>query len=367
MLNLLTAHRRALHKIPEIGYDLIKTEAYLKDALSQYPVKVEAVPPCGLIAFLDFGAEESIAFRADMDALPIEEKSGCPFSSEHPGKMHACGHDGHMAILLTLLDELSRLETAPRNALFFFQPAEEAGNGAAKMVTSGALARYNVKEIYACHVEPLLEKGVITSKPGAFMARSCEVHVYGHGKSAHIAHAGEGVDALEMCARFYLRAIDHIEKTYRNDLHLFKFGRFVSGTANNILSAFTQIDGSLRAFDDDVFFRMKEDVRRIADETEREFSGRIHVEIDSGYPPVINDEACFSKLVSAARDYRFVEMKEPHMTAEDFACYLKEVPGLMFNIGLGVESELHSNTFHFDEDALLPAVHIFKNLFLESK
>lgn len=366
MLQLLTAHRRALHRIPEIGYELPETQQYLLNALSSFPVKVEAVSPSGIFAFLDFGQRETVAFRADMDALPMEEKSGAAFSSLHPGKMHACGHDGHMAVLLAVLSALSERKTAAHNALFVFQPAEEAGNGARRMIETGAFSRYNVKKIYACHVEPLLKKGSIASRPGPFMARSCEVHVYGCGKSAHIAHAEEGVDALEMCARFYLRAIDQIERDYKNEMHLFRFGKFHSGTANNILSNHTQIDGSLRAFDDNVFFSMQNDIQTLAEEIAKAFGGRIDVEIDEGYPPVINDAACYHALKRAARDFEFIEMKKPHMTAEDFACYQRVVPGLMFNVGLGVETELHTSNFNFDEKALLPAVYTFVNLFDEA-
>lgn len=363
MLETIIRHRRALHRIPETGYDLPKTQAYLWEELKKLPVELKAVSPAGIFAYLDFGKEETIAFRADMDALPMEEKSGCPFSSEHPGKMHACGHDAHMAVMLALTQELSKKKAANKNALFIFQPAEEAGNGAKVMVEDGEIQRRNVTEIYACHVEPLLKKGAIASRPGAFMARSCEVHVFGHGKSAHIAHADEGVDALEMCARFYIRALDLIEKKYKYDMHLFKFGRFLSGTANNVLSNLTQIDGSLRAFDDEVFFNMKKDLNALALEIQSAFGGRIEVVTDEGYPPVINDKRLFERLQSACTGRSFVSYDKPHMTAEDFSCYLKAVPGLMFNVGLGVDTELHSNTFAFSEDALIPALETFLALF----
>lgn len=366
MLEFIKQHRRALHRIPEIGYDLPETQKYLLNALSAYPVKVECVSPSGILAFLDFGKETTVAFRADMDALPTEEKSGAEFASIHPGKMHACGHDGHMALLLSVIRLLSQRKSAENNALFIFQPAEESGNGAMKIIETGALERYRVKKIFACHVEPLLKKGAISSRPGALMARASEVHVHGYGKSVHIAHAEEGVDALEMSARFYLRAIDKIETDYKNEMHLFRFGKFHSGTANNILSNHTQIDGSLRAFDDNVFFSMQNDILTLAEEIAKAFGGRIDVEIDKGYPPVINDEACYHALKHAARDYEFIEMEKPHMTAEDFACYQKVVPGLMFNVGLGVETELHTSNFNFDEEALLPAVDTFVNLFDEA-
>lgn len=364
MLDRLIQHRRALHRIPETGYDLPKTQEYVLSALSKTRAEVTPLFPSGIIAFLDFGAKESVAFRADMDALEMEEQSGAAFSSCHSGKMHACGHDGHMAILLTLIETLSNeTKKADKNAVFVFQPAEEAGNGAKMVLESNFIQKYSVSEIYALHVEPTLPIGYVAAKPGAFMARSCEVHVIGHGKSAHIAKASEGVDALEMCARFYLRAIDTIEEKYKGEPHLFKFGRFLSGTANNILSAHTQIDGSLRAFDDRVFFSMKEDLHQLANELSDAYGGRIEVLTDEGYPPVINSDACFNRLKNACMDMPFITLTKPYMTAEDFSCYLQQVPGLMFNIGLGTNTELHSSAFRFDERALIPGVTAFSNIF----
>ncbi|MBQ3078824.1 MAG: amidohydrolase [Clostridia bacterium] len=367
MLDTIIRIRRALHQIPELGYELEKTQKYVIDELKKTTAKLDIAAPSGVIAFFDFGKEESIAFRADMDALPMEEKSGVPFASCHTGKMHACGHDGHMAILLSFAHVLSNRKTASnKNAVLVFQPAEEAGNGAKKMLETDFMEKYNVTEIYALHVEPSIPKGTIAAKSGAFMARSCEIHVFGYGKSAHIAKAHEGIDALEMSARFYLRAMDEIEAKYKTEPHLFKFGRFVSGNANNVLSPLTQIDGSLRAFDDEVFKNMKNDIQKIADETAKAYGGRIEAVTDEGYPPVINSASCYTRLKKASKGLPFTELKAPYMTAEDFSCYLKHAPGLMFNIGIGTETELHSNAFRFDEDGLVNGLKAFIGLFDEA-
>ena len=186
LLTRATRHRRALHRIPEIGFELKKTQDYVLSVLKATDGEIETVSPAGVLAYYDFGKAETLALRADMDALPINEKSGVEFASIHPGCMHACGHDAHMAMLLTAAEQLRYLDP-PTNILLVFQPAEESGCGASVMLGSGAFEKHNVKRIYACHVAPSVPSGVIASRPGALMAMTSELHITVKGKSAHIA------------------------------------------------------------------------------------------------------------------------------------------------------------------------------------
>lgn len=162
-------YRRDLHRIPELGFLVYKTSAYIQNILSSLSCEVEIILKTGIIAFFDFGREETVAFRADMDALPIQEETGLPFASEHEGCMHACGHDGHMAGLLgfaKILDEYKKNGKTPAcNALLIFQPAEETIDGALKVCGTHIFDRYKIKGIFGLHLWPMLERGEIVSRP----------------------------------------------------------------------------------------------------------------------------------------------------------------------------------------------------------
>ena len=357
----IQAHRRALHRIPEVNYDLPMTQAYVLEALKKTGAQVEALSPAGALAYFDMGKEDCIALRADMDALPIQECSGLPFASEHPGKMHACGHDAHMAMLLALAEELGQM-SCPRNVLLIFQPAEETGNGARIVLESGALERYHAREIYACHVEPPLPSGTIGCRPGALMAMSSEVHLQVKGKSTHIAQYSEGIDALMAGLTFLKRSKAHVESVYRDVRHLYGYGRFESGTANNIVAERADAWGTLRAFDEGIFDAMKQDVLAIAKDVSDHTGAQLDLQFGNAYPPVLNDKGCFEKLQAAVGDLPFCVLAQPKNIAEDFACYLKRLPGAMFLLGLGTPTPLHSSSFLFDESALPNGTEMFKRL-----
>ncbi|MBR4234742.1 MAG: amidohydrolase [Clostridia bacterium] len=360
-LTRLINHRRALHEIPETCYDLPETQEYVLRALKTTRAEVSAVSPSGVLAYFDMGACSTVAFRSDMDALPVQETSGVPFVSRHAGKTHACGHDAHMAMQLALAEEISRTPTR-RNVLIILQPAEESGNGAELMIGTGALDKYGVSEIYACHVEPSLKSGVIASRPGEFMARASEVHVTVRGKSSHIAEPQNGVDALMAGLRFVRETDICVRERYANVRHLYGYGSFSSGRANNVISNETHIAGTLRAYDDAVFESIRQDVLRIAEGIGRDTGARFEVEINKGYPPLINSPECYERIKAAAQGLEFEYLPEPHLIAEDFACYLRYRPGLMFNLGINTNTPLHDPAFRFDESALVQGTQMFLNL-----
>ena len=364
LLSRAVTHRRALHRIPEIGFELDQTQEYLLNALNNTGCEIETLSPAGILAYYDFGKSETLALRADMDALPINEKSGVEFASEHPGKMHACGHDAHMAMLLTVAEQL-RFLNPPANVLLIFQPAEESGCGATIIIDSGALKRYHVKRIYACHVWPSLPKGVIASRPGALMAMTSELHVTVKGRSSHIAQPADGIDALFAGVQFVARSKPLIEAKYADVMHLYGYGRFLSGTANNIISNETKIAGVLRAFDEDVFDAMLSDIKQTAAEVGHETGAEFDFYLPRMYPPVINDAQSFERLKELAGNLPFMALEKPWLIAEDFACYLKVVPGAMFQLGLGSPTPLHSAEFCFDESALENGVRMFLALVMD--
>ena len=355
----IIADRRELHRIPEPERKLPETMAYLKNALTGLGCDVFSPMESALCAFFDFGREDAIGFRADCDALPIQEATGAEYASCHEGCMHACGHDGHMAILLELARRLSEKKDLPHNVLLLFQPGEESPGGAEDLCETGILEQYNVKAVFGLHIWPGLEAGVVHSRINELMARASEINVDIYGKSAHIAKAKEGVDAVAAGAEFYRRAMAMEMALPESVYRLLKFGVFQSGTARNALSAHTRILGSLRAFQDDVFEHLRSGLYAIASDLEKEMGCRVEISVASGYPAVMNPED-LARRVMAVVPVRLLE--EPSMTAEDFSFYQKRCGGMFFFLGLGDTPALHANNFDFDETILLKGADFFEKL-----
>lgn len=355
----IIADRRALHRIPELDRDLPKTMEYLSRALSGLSCRVFAPMAGALAAYFDFGQADAIAFRADADALPIREKTGTEYASRMEGCMHACGHDGHMAILLELARRLDRKQSLPHNVLLVFQPAEETTGGARDLCQTGLFEKYGVKAIFGLHLWPGLPAGVIASRPGELMARSSEVTVDIYGKSAHIAKASQGIDALAAGSRFYSRCMEAEASLPEKEFRLLKFGSFHSGTVRNALSAHTHMEGSLRAFRDDVFDALRQAMYDAARETEEAFRCRVELHLSDGYPAVWNPEALYAQVTARLPVER---LPEPFMTAEDFSFYQQHIPGLFFFLGLGETPALHADTFDFDETLLLSGADFFESM-----
>ena len=351
--------RRALHRVPELHKELPETTAYLKKVLAGLGCQVFSPGGEGLCAWFDFGKETAIAFRADMDALPIAEKTGAEYASAHEGKMHACGHDGHMAILLELARRLDAKKSLNHNVLLVFQPAEETTGGARDICETGVFEEKKVEAIFGLHLWPGLEAGVVASREKELMARSCEVTVDVYGKSAHIAKAAEGVDALMAGAEFYRRAVELEREVPEGIYRLLKFGKFHSGTVRNALSAHTHMEGSLRAFQDEVFEGLVEGLRVRAEAVSARYGCRINLHFSDGYPAVMNPSALFARVKKAVD---FTEIDEPFMTAEDFSWYQKRLPGMFFFLGLGEGPALHGDNFDFDEQILLKGAGFFEEL-----
>ena len=351
--------RRALHRIPELDRSLPETLSYLKNALSACNCQVFSPMEQSLCAWFDFGAQSALAFRADMDALPIAEKNRCDYVSTHPGKMHACGHDGHMAILLELARRLSEKKDLPHNVLLVFQPAEETTGGAKDLCATGVFRSHKVLAIFGLHLWPQLPEGVIASRKNEMMARSCEVRVDVYGKSAHIAKAQEGVDALAAGVDFYQRVMKLEGALPKNIFRLLKFGKFHSGTVCNALSDHTHMEGSLRAFQDEVFYSIRAGIVSIAKDIERAYGCTVNVYMTEGYPAVMNPPDLYRQV---KKSVGFFDLDKPTMTAEDFSWYQKILPGMFFFLGVGDTAALHSDNFNFNEEILEKGVRFFEEL-----
>ena len=351
--------RSALHRIPELDKDLPETLAYLKQALAGLNCEIFEPMSNALCAWFDFGADHTIAFRSDMDALPVAERTGADFASCHPGRMHACGHDGHMAILLETARRLSAAKHMPNNILLVFQPAEETTGGARDLCETGVFQKYGTEAIFGLHLWPGLAPGTVWSRRQELMARSCEVNIDIFGRSAHIAKASEGLDALAAAAEFYRRSCDMEAALPAGVYRLLKFGRMEAGTVRNALAEHARLEGSLRAFQDDIYLSMRSGLLRIAEELQGSTGCRIEVNMNDGYPAVMNPDGLYDRVRSAVA---FGELPEPSMTAEDFSWYQKYLPGMFFFLGIGSTPPLHADNFNFDETALLKGADLYMNI-----
>ena len=351
--------RRQLHQIPELDRELPKTLAYLQAGLRDLRCEVFSPMDGALCAFFDFGRKNAIAFRSDMDALPIQENTRLTFTSDYPGRMHACGHDGHMAILLELARRLNGKETMPNNILLVFQPAEETTGGAKDLCNTGVFKKYNVKAIFGLHLWPGLTAGEVFSRRQEMMSRSCEVQVEIFGKSAHIAKAQEGIDAMAAGVDFYARAVAMEAALPKKVFRLLKFGKMESGTVCNAVSGYTKMEGSIRAFQDDVFYSLRAGIVSIGKDVERRTGCTVSIYMNDGYPAVMNPPALYDQVHKIV-DFR--ELEKPSMITEDFSWYQRSLPGLFFFLGLGDTPALHADDFNFDEHILIKGADFFEQL-----
>lgn len=370
LLDELTRYRRDLHRIPELDDDLPRTIAYVRSVLSG--LSCDVLEPCkgAVCAFFDLGRAETVAIRADMDALPIDEASGAAFSSEHPGRMHACGHDGHMAMALaaaTWVDRVARGADAvvragqlPRNVLFVFQPAEETTGGAKRVCESGVFERYRVARIFGMHLWPDLPAGSLASRPGPLLARSSETTITFHGVSSHIAKWRDGRDALGAAARFVVGSKWLSRKLEQDEPFLLRFGHMTAGTVRNAVAGQARVEGSLRVFSDDMFARAQDEVRALAQTAADGEGCTFDLHFSEGYPPVVNDGTLFGEAAQALPELERVP--EPLLIAEDFAFYQRYLPGVFFLLGTGTGIPLHADTFNFDERVLLGGVRAYQQL-----
>ena len=369
-LDLLTRDRRALHKIPEFGYDLFKTRAYVRAELEKtHPDRLEACDE-GIKAVY-FAAEPRrgvIAFRADMDALRVQEETMHDFPSEHPGYMHACGHDGHMAALLMLARLVAAgREKLDRHVVLIFQPAEENQGGAKRMLEAGAFADPVVTEVYGMHMMPQVPRGKLGLKAGPLMALVETVDIEVQGQTAHGAQPQLGRDAVIAAAQIVISIQAALSRRINPmETRLFTVGRMQAGTLSNIIADHAELQGTLRAYSDEIAEEIHAIIRGAMAGADAVYGTHSTMHVSQSYPPVINDAASVEKVRALAGD-KAVDV-EPLAIAEDFSEYLRAAPGAFLFCGYGDDKHsapLHSSSFDFDEQALLTGVEIYEKLLFE--
>ena len=359
-------YRRALHRIPELDDRLPETCDYVRSALASFDLECFSPIPSSVCAFLDAGKASTVAFRADMDALPITEATGLDYASSHRGAMHACGHDGNTAMALALAEHAcAHRAELPRNVLFLFQPSEETTGGAERLCGTGILEEHHTERVFAMHLWPKLEPGEVYSRPGPIMARSNEVTVTLTGRSVHIGKASEGIDALAAGAEYLRRAYAMAEALAEEEPVVLRFGKMSSGRVRNAVSGETVLEGSLRTFRDETQARCRQGLEQIGREIAAETGCGVEVNLNEGYPAVWNHEGLYETVVAGLGEDAPLPLEAPTLTAEDFSFYQRRVPGLFFLLGVGDTPELHSPEFCFDDEAVLPkGVEFLRHLLL---
>ena len=370
------AWRREIHAHPELGFEEHTTSALVESALRSAGIATQRVAKTGVVGLLEGGKPgKTIALRADMDALPLQERSGEPFASQMPNVMHACGHDAHTAMLLgaaiSLAPERDRIAG---NIKFLFQPAEEGPGGALPMIEAGVLESPHVDAAVMFHVLPLLPAGVVGWRAGPMQA-SCDdfdVHVIGRG--GHAASPQLGVDTIPIIAeivtalqRVASREVDPLEGV------VVSIGTIQGGYRRNIIADRAQIEGTIRCFNESLRASMPSRIERIVKGVCEAHGAQYKIDFLPGYPAVINDGRLSSLVANIARSAKevadVVELPFPRMGAEDFAYFAQRVPGCMLRLGVASPDDrdpamLHSPEFRIDERALRAGVAVFRELAL---
>lgn len=363
--------RRELHKIPELGLHEYLTAAYIRQELEKMGYQWEAILETGTLVYIDYGSDTAIAFRSDIDALQINEQNAVDFKSQHDGCMHACGHDGHMSALLGFAQKLScSQDHLSYNILLVFQPAEESPGAAKFIVESGIFEKYHVKAIFGMHLMPSIEEGVIACKSGPLMAMCGEIDVKIEGKGSHAGLPQEGIDSICIASEalhHYQTIVSRRTSPFQNVV--LNIGQIEGGTARNSVASTTVMKGTLRCYDEKLFYQITDEMNDIHVGLEKMYGCHIEWSCPPMYPPVLNDHFLYQQFHSfLTSDYQ--ELNEPYMLAEDFAFYQRAVPGVFFFLGTKCEeyqSGLHTETFNFHEEILQKAVDLYYDIALYVK
>ncbi len=354
--------RRAIHRQPELGFEEHRTQGLIEHELDTLGVEHRRLAQTGVVGIVRGGLPGHVAaLRADMDALPITERTGLAFASEIDGKMHACGHDAHTAMLLGAARELQAMRVGLHGTtVLIFQPAEEGPGGAEPMIAQGALDNPKVEAIAMLHVDVRLAPGEIGITPGGVNASADELYITIRGKGGHGAYPHTSVDAIPAASAVVL-ALQNIAARETDPLKsvVVTIGTIQGGYRNNVIADEVQMSGTLRAHDPHIRDGLEARVKRIAEHAAAAYGATAEVRIVRGYPPVMNDAALAENFARYMREHTAlrVERPAPTMGAEDFAYFAQRVPGV--HVRLGIRSEAaesiypgHSAEFRIDEAAL---------------
>jgi hippurate hydrolase len=357
----MTGWRRHLHANPELGLDCHGTAAFVAERLRDFGVDEihEGIARTGIVAIVEGrGAGPVIGLRADMDALPIAEATGAAHASTVPGRMHACGHDGHTAMLLGAARYLAETRNFRGRVALIFQPAEENGGGAEVMCREGIMDRFGIGRVFALHNVPGLDEGRILTTHGPIMAAVDTFHVHIEGVGGHGAMPHETVDPIPP-ALAIAQAMPTIvsRNNYALDDLVISVTQIHAGTADNVVPDRAYINGTVRSFDPAVQAMVMRRMEEIVAGTAAAFGVRARLDYETGYPATVNDAEAARFAASVAAGVvgadRVDGQAGREMGAEDFAYMLAERPGAYLFLGAGPGAGLHHPEFDFN-DAIAP-------------
>ncbi|MEW6428416.1 MAG: M20 family metallopeptidase [Thermodesulfobacteriota bacterium] len=350
--------RRDLHRIPEPGFEENLTSAYLRRQLDRLGIAHRTAAKTGIVAWLGRESGPAVALRADMDALPLPEKTNLPFASLHPGMMHACGHDGHMAMLLGAAALLRETALAGKVVLLF-QPSEEKTGGARTMIEEGALD--GVGMIFGGHLDRHFKPGEFGIEPGLICAYTDSFHITIRGKGGHAARPHETVDSI-VVASLLVMSIQTLVSREVNPAYptVVTVGRIEGGTAANVIAEHAVLEGTIRTTHPQMRQTIIVGLRRMVESMQVLYNATTTLAVTEGYPPIINDplatDIARQAAVATAGAANVQGLPYPSMGGEDFSYYLQKVPGCFVRIG-SLREDLatvpsHSPFYDFDEAAL---------------
>ena len=365
MLPEITAWRRDLHENPELGFDCFRTAGVVAEKLKAFGVDdvqtgIGRTGVVGVIRGKSTRSGKVIGLRADMDALPMLETTGADHASKISGKMHACGHDGHTAMLLGAAKYLAETRNFDGTLVVIFQPAEEEGGGGKEMVDDGLMERFGIQEVYGMHNKPGLEVGAFSMCSGPLMASADDFTLHVEGKGGHAAHPSDCIDTTLVAAQIVV-ALQSIVARNSNPLEgvVVSVTSFVTeSTAFNVIPQHVEIRGTVRTLDEATRKSAKAAVERICKGTAAAFGAHVKIDYLLGYPVTINHPSQTAFAAEVARnvsgDSRVVVDMPPEMGSEDFSYMLEARPGAFVFVGNGESAAWHHSDYDFN-DELIPA------------
>jgi amidohydrolase len=357
----ITAWRRDIHMHPELLYEVHRTAASVVEKLKSFGCD-DVVPGIGRTGVVGVirGCKPGgkvIGLRADMDALPLDEETGLPYQSTEPGKMHACGHDGHTAMLLGAAKYLAETRNFAGTAVVIFQPAEEGGAGGLAMVKDGLITRFGIQEVYGMHNYPGLPVGQFALRPGPMMASADHILIDLEGKGGHAARPHLSIDTVLVGAQIVnqlqsvvARNVDPLEAA------VVSICMFQAGHTDNVIPQHARLRGTARALTPAVREILHKRVGEVVEGTARLYGAKAKITYTNGYPVLVNHERQTDFAASVAREIAGGDKVEtdvaPVMGAEDFAFMLNERPGAFIFCGNGDSAGLHHPAYNFNDEAI---------------
>ncbi|BBK24541.1 MAG: N-acetyldiaminopimelate deacetylase [Dialister sp.] len=354
--------RRHLHQIPEVALEEVETHAFLMQVIGMMDQKFlkilepKELPTAILVRVQGSDPSRTIGYRTDIDGLPVDEKTGLPYASQHPGKMHACGHDMHMTVALGVLDYFASHQPKD-NLVFFFQPAEESEAGGKRAYELGLFeGEWRPDEFYGLHVNPKMQTGVIGCRMGTLFAGTTEVNIDVIGKGGHAAFPQDAKDAVVAASALVMQVQTIISRSINPiESGVITLGKFEAGTIRNVIADHARLEGTIRGLTQVMIEKIKERVQEICEGIERSFEVEVRLGLNQGgYFPVENDPVLTKRFIRFMQENPDVVYEEvpPAMTGEDFGYLLHQFPGTMFWLGVDGGAQLHESSMSPKEGAI---------------